>query len=116
MWIIETWMGRRVFDDKSFDSFDEARGFITEHADQAAKNEEEFDGICADLYAVEVMDPLDALLIETRDQAHDFAVRWQRWSGERRLSHNQLNDWLREFEKLAEKFDLTEEFCENGVI
>jgi hypothetical protein len=51
-WIIKTWMGRHVFTDRTFDSFEEARGFISEYADVVAENEDEYNGICEDLYAV----------------------------------------------------------------
>lgn len=51
-WIIQTWTGRHVFTDKVFGSFEEARAFISEHADAVAASDEEYDGICEDLYAV----------------------------------------------------------------
>lgn len=35
---------------------------------------------------------------------------------EQNLSYGELADWRGYFETLAEKFDLTEEFSENGVI
>jgi hypothetical protein len=53
-WIIEDWMGKRVFTDKTFGSFEEARGFIMDYASQEAGDDEEaYDGICDDLYAEE---------------------------------------------------------------
>lgn len=64
-WIIQTWMGRHVFTDQSFETFDEARGFISERANEEvsahrangwittdAEAERLYDGICEDLYAV----------------------------------------------------------------
>lgn len=57
MWIIEDWMGNRVFPDKSFDSFESARDNITEHAYATAGDDPiAFDGICEDLYAVQLLE------------------------------------------------------------
>lgn len=66
MYIIEDWMSQHVYKDKTFDSFEDARGFISEVATQAADNEigyhrmgnddweDVYNGICEDLYAIEV--------------------------------------------------------------
>lgn len=53
MWIIETWMGRHVFTEHTFETFEEARDFISEYADGEAESEADYNGICDDLYAVE---------------------------------------------------------------
>lgn len=52
-WVIETWMGRRVFPDETFDSFQEARDRISEYANAEAGDEDDYNGICEDLYAEE---------------------------------------------------------------
>jgi hypothetical protein len=53
MWIIEDWMGNHVFADKMFESFQEARGFISDYAEtESAGSEDDYNGICDDLYAV----------------------------------------------------------------
>jgi hypothetical protein len=54
MWIIETWMGRHVFTDQTFETFEEARGFISDYAEtEAGDDEDTYNGICEDLYAVQ---------------------------------------------------------------
>lgn len=64
-WIIEDWTGKHCYTDREFDSFDEARDFISEIANQVAdekfpddidgfEHEEEYNGICEDLYAIEI--------------------------------------------------------------
>lgn len=119
MWIIQDWMSQRVFDDKSFDSFDEARGFITEHANETSTSEREFDGICEDLYAIEMLDPLETITIETREQALAYALHWKQWVSEQTdWAWGELSRWGDAMDKLAERFDLTDadEFTENGII
>lgn len=58
----------------------------------------------------------DLSSIETREQAIDAAVEWQSWMAERSLSMSEVIEWQGHFEALAAKFDLTDEFRENGVI
>ena len=57
-WIVEDWTGRRIWPERRFDSFQSARYAITEHAHaliaSGDASESDFDGICEDLYAVEV--------------------------------------------------------------
>jgi len=53
-WIVEDWMGKRVWPGEAFESFDAARGRISEHADAVAADEAEYNGICEDLYAVQI--------------------------------------------------------------
>lgn len=54
-WIIQDWMGRHVFTDRVFRSFEEARDFISEYAEKESNgNEDDYDGICEDLYAEEL--------------------------------------------------------------
>lgn len=55
-------------------------------------------------------------IITTEEQARDFATDWQRWQAEESLSYGELADWQAYFEELATRFDLTEEFKENGII
>lgn len=54
--------------------------------------------------------------IETQDQAREFAIDWQTWQAEQSLSYGEMAEWAAFFEELAERFDLTEEFKENGII
>lgn len=54
--------------------------------------------------------------IETQDQAREFAIDWQTWQAEQSLSYGEMAEWAAFFEELAERFDLTDEFKENGII
>lgn len=55
MWIVEDWMGNHVFRDKTFISFQDARGFIMDYAETESNgNEDDYNGICEDLYAVSI--------------------------------------------------------------
>lgn len=57
--------------------------------------------------------------ITTREQAQDAAIQWQSetFSDDAPSpSMGELADAQAAFEALAEKFDLTDEFRENGVI
>lgn len=55
-------------------------------------------------------------LIETADEARSIAIEWQYWISEQDLSYSELIDWKLYFEALDKKFDLLEEFKENGII
>ncbi len=54
--------------------------------------------------------------VQTADDARDIAVEWQSWQSERSVSWSDLVHYSDHFQKLAEKFNLTEEFLENGII
>lgn len=54
--------------------------------------------------------------ITTAEQARQYAIDWQRWQSEQAMSYADLAEWQQLFEELAEKFDLVEEFKENGII
>ncbi len=55
--------------------------------------------------------------IKTQEEARDYAIEWQRWVGEEQsISYGELAEWGAIFEELAERFDLKEEFHENGII
>ncbi len=63
------------------------------------------------------MTPADLPEITTRTGAQDYAIAWQTWVGERGdLSMGELAEWGSAFEALAERFGLTDEFRENGII
>ncbi len=53
--------------------------------------------------------------IKTRGEAIDEAIEFQNWASEQNLSYSELADWQARFEELAKRFDLEEEFKENGV-
>lgn len=54
--------------------------------------------------------------ITTEDEARQVAIDWQHWYGLKDHYMSELADWNDYFETLANKFDLTEEFKENGII
>ena len=55
--------------------------------------------------------------VTTQDEASEYAIDWQRWEGELPdLSYKELAEWGAIFEELAEKYDLVDEFRENGII
>lgn len=57
-----------------------------------------------------------AKAITTEDEARQYAIDWQNWSSEQSLSYRELFEWGAILTGLAEKFDLVEEFTENGII
>ena len=54
--------------------------------------------------------------IQTPNEAIDFAMDWQKWQATQNLSWGDLAEWTSVFEKLAVRFNLEEEFKENGII
>lgn len=54
--------------------------------------------------------------ITTADEAREAAIDWQAWQSDEELSYGELIDWTSKFEELGEKFELTTEFSENGII
>lgn len=62
-------------------------------------------------------------IINTREEAEQFAIDWQQWVAEQNqtdeeptLYQSDLLEWQNVFEELAERFDLVDEFQENGII
>lgn len=58
----------------------------------------------------------DTSNIKTAEEARQYAIEWEHWQSEQSLSYSELAEWQAIFETLADKFDLTEEFKENGII
>ena len=54
--------------------------------------------------------------IETVGEAKQKAIDWQKWQSTKALSYGEINKWVDFFKILAKKFNLTEEFKENGII
>lgn len=54
--------------------------------------------------------------VMTAEEATDLAIGWQMWMGEQSLSWGELAEWQGYFEGLADKFDLHDEFKENGIV
>lgn len=55
-------------------------------------------------------------VINTKEEAREFAIEWQKWASEQILYLSELFEWQNFFAELARRFDLIEEFKENGII
>jgi len=53
---------------------------------------------------------------QTAEEARQYAIEYQQWQSENSQSWDEVIGWGKEFRTLAEKFDLVEEFRENGII
>lgn len=53
---------------------------------------------------------------KTKDEARQYAIDWQQWASNQSLSYSELAEWSAIFTELANKFDLVDEFQENGII
>lgn len=62
------------------------------------------------------MNPEDYKTVSTADGARELAIDWQNWASEQSLSYGELADWQGLFIELGKKFNLTDEFEENGII
>lgn len=60
------------------------------------------------------MKPVDE--VTTAGEATDLAIEWQHWMSDQSLSWGDLADWQGYFTALADKFDLHDEFKENGIV
>ena len=54
--------------------------------------------------------------IHSKEQARDYAIAWQHWFAETSMSYAEIVDWQAYFYKLAQKYNLMQEFRENGII
>ena len=52
----------------------------------------------------------------TQAEARQYAIDWQQWASEQNLSLGELIEWQGVFSTIAQKFDLQDEFIENGII
>ena len=52
----------------------------------------------------------------TQDEARSLAIEWQNWASEQTLSYCELVEWQDAFAELASRYNLIEEFKENGII
>ena len=66
---------------------------------------------------------MDKKNITTKEEARAYAIEWQQWASEQNeigkeptLYTSDLVEWAEYFTELGKKFDLTEEFEENGII
>lgn len=54
--------------------------------------------------------------IKTQEEARQYAIDWQQWASEQSLSYAELAEWNAIFCELSEKYNLENEFEENGII
>ena len=54
--------------------------------------------------------------IKTEDQARQLAIDFQNYAGDEQLSYGDLVEYQRYFQELADRFELVDEFKENGII
>lgn len=54
--------------------------------------------------------------ITNREDAIEYAKDWQMWLSEVSISYAELAEWGAIFEELAQRYELTKEFKENGII
>lgn len=54
-------------------------------------------------------------IVSSRDAAREVAREWQSWVSQQSLSYGELLGWQTYFEELGARFDLTDEFRENGI-
>lgn len=53
--------------------------------------------------------------LTTVEQARDLAIDYQQFAGEHNLSYGEVVYYQNYFEDVATKFNLTDEFKENGI-
>jgi len=54
--------------------------------------------------------------IKTKGQARQYGIDYQKWASEKDLSYGEVIHFQNKLSTLAEKFNLVEEFKENGII
>jgi len=54
--------------------------------------------------------------IKSQEEARQIAIEFQEWSSNQDLSYSELNDYSDYFEILGNRFNLIDEFKENGII
>lgn len=54
--------------------------------------------------------------IKDETQARNFAIDWQNWQATQAMSYTDVTEWQQFFTALAQKWHLTDEFKENGII
>lgn len=52
----------------------------------------------------------------TAEEARQYAMDWQQWQNKGNMSYGEISEWQAIFTELADKYNLTEEFKENGII
>lgn len=64
----------------------------------------------------EILELKDVNAVENADEAKQIAIGFQNYVSEKSLSYSEVAEFQGYFTLLADKFDLTDEFIENGII
>lgn len=56
------------------------------------------------------------IAVISREEAREQAIDWQQWQATQNLSYDEILKWQEYFESIAEEYNLTKEFSENGII
>jgi hypothetical protein len=59
---------------------------------------------------------IDINEIKTQGEARSLGIEFQNWASNNSLSYGELINYQNDLKTIAEKFDLIEEFKENGII
>lgn len=62
------------------------------------------------------MNKEEVMNAQTQEQTRQYAIDWQFWMSGKSMSWGEVAEWGDIFSTLADKFDLVEEFHENGII
>jgi hypothetical protein len=63
-----------------------------------------------------IYEVIDINKINNADEARDLAIVWQSWQAKKAFSYEEMYVMQNNFVELADKFNLTDEFKENGII
>ena len=62
------------------------------------------------------METFNLPLPTTQAEARMYAIEWQHWASEQDLSYGEMAEMQSILLKIAEDFDLVDEFKENGLV
>lgn len=54
--------------------------------------------------------------MKTKEDVRKLAISWQNYQSDKDLSYYEMSLWGEVFQILGERFDLLEEFKDNGII
>lgn len=54
--------------------------------------------------------------ITTQDEARQFAIDFQHWQENQKMYWSEVAEWADVFQRLADKYNLQDEFMDNGLI
>lgn len=56
------------------------------------------------------------IAVISREEAREQAIDFMNWQSTQNLSYDEILKWQEYFESIAEEYNLTDEFSENGII